>query len=266
MLENPRSPRVRQVAKLAKKQRRREAQLFLVEGPQAVREALSSASGSVQELFVTASSADKHPDIMELATQAGVEVLPATDEVLAAMCDTVTPQGVLAVCRFIDASLGQVLAAGVRNVAVLHEVKDPGNVGNIIRSADAAGADAVIVTEASVDIYNPKAVRATTGSLFHLPVVTGVSFSEALGALQGAGLRTFATQANGTDINELAEGGALAQPTAWIFGNEAHGLAREEAEQADVRVAVPLYGQAESLSLQTAAALCLYQSAFAQQR
>jgi TrmH family RNA methyltransferase len=266
VLENPRSPRVRQVAKLAKKQRRREAQLFLVEGPQAVREALSSASGSIQELFVTASSAEKHPEVMELAARAGVEVFHATDEVLAAMCDTVTPQGVLGVCRFIDSSLSEVLVPGVRNVAVLHEVKDPGNVGNIVRSADAAGADAVILTEASVDIYNPKAVRATTGSLFHLPVVMGIPFSEALLALRGAGLRTCATQANGTDINELAESGTLAQPTAWIFGNEAHGLAAEEAAQADIRVAVPLYGQAESLSLQTAAALCLYQTAFAQQR
>ena len=265
-MENPRSPRVRQVAKLAKKQRRRDARMFLVEGPQAVREALSSAPDVVLELFVTHASTDKHSDVIELAKKAGVDIVPATDEVLMAMCDTVTPQGVLAVCGFVDSPLDQVVSGDPRNVAVLHEVKDPGNVGNIIRSADAAGADAVIVTESSGDVYNPKAVRATTGSLFHIPVVTGVSFEATMGALRQAGLRTCATQASGTDISELAANGGLAQPTAWIFGNEAHGLADEEAAQADARVAVPLYGRAESLSLQTAAALCLYQTAFAQQR
>ena len=238
--------------------------MFLVEGPQAVREALACAPDSVQELFFTGASEDKHPDVLELARSAGVEIFPATEEVLQAMSDTVTPQGILAVCSFIDVTLGEALSEGARNVAVLHEVKDPGNVGNIIRSADAAGADAVILTEASVDVYNPKVVRATTGSLFHIPVVTGVSFIETLDALREAGLRAYATQASGSDISELTAQGELSAPTAWIFGNEAHGLSEDEAAQADARVAVPLYGQAESLSLQTAAALCLYQTAFAQ--
>jgi TrmH family RNA methyltransferase len=240
--------------------------MFLVEGPQAVREALIHRPHHVVDLFLTPASAERHSDLVELAQHAGIEIALASEDVLASMCDTVTPQGVLAVCDFVDVTLAEVVATNPTNVAVLHHVKDPGNVGNIIRSADAAGAGAVIVTAQSVDVYNPKVVRATTGSLFHIPVVTGVDLAESLAHLHHAGLTVYATEARGTGLDLLASSGALATPLAWVFGNEAHGLSEEELELAHQRVAVPLYGQAESLSLQTAAALCLYQTAFAQTR
>lgn len=240
--------------------------MFLVEGPQATREALTHRSHHVVDLFLTPASAQRHSDLVELATRAGIEITLASEDVLASMCDTVTPQGVLLVCDFVDVTLAEVVATNPTNVAVLHQVKDPGNVGNIIRSADAAGAGAVIVTAQSVDVFNPKVVRATTGSLFHIPVVTGVDLAEALAHLHQAGLTVYATEAGGEGLDVLASSGALTSPLAWVLGNEAHGLSDEELELADKRVAVPLYGQAESLSLQTAAALCLYQTAFAQTR
>lgn len=264
MLDNPRSPRTRAVAKLAKKELRAEARLFLVEGPQAVREALRSRPELITDVFLTTSARDRHADIVALAESADLELTLCTEAVINQMADTVTPQGVIAVCGFTDTTLEAVLADSPTLVLVLHEVKDPGNVGTIIRTADAAGADAVILTAQSVDVFNPKVVRATTGSLFQIPIVTGVPLEETLVALKAAGIRVLATDAQGEDLVDVHAAGVLAHPTAWLFGNEAHGLADEDETLADAIVSVPIYGQAESLSLQTAAAICVYQSAFAQ--
>ena len=179
MIDNPRSPRVRAVAKLAKKSRRHEAGMFLVEGPQAVREALAHKAGDVIDVFMTEQAATRHQDIVELATTAGIDVESVTDEVLEQMADTNTPQGVIAVHHIVPFTLSQVLEGTPRLVVALDRVSDPGNAGTIIRVAVAAGADAVIVTDESVDIYNPKVVRSTTGSLFHIPFVTDVEWAVA---------------------------------------------------------------------------------------
>jgi len=252
------------VAKLAKKDRRNEARLFLVEGPQAVREALRHRPELIHDVFLTPAANDRNADIAALAAEHGVELTLCTEAVINQMADTVTPQGIIAVSAFSDQALGDVTSAFPRLVLVLHEVKDPGNVGTIIRTADAAGADAVILTAQSVDVFNPKVVRATTGSLFHIPVVAGVELEDTVVALKSAGLRVLAADADGERLVDLVEAGVLAQPTAWILGNEAHGLADEDETLADAIVSVPIYGEAESLSLQTAAAICVYQSAFAQ--
>lgn len=264
MLDNPRSPKVRAVAKLAKKDRRMEARLFLVEGPQAVREALTYRADQVVDLFITAHAKDRNVDLVTLANDHGLEVTVCSEAVIDHMADTVTPQGVIAVVGFVDASLETVISQKPRLVALLHEVKDPGNVGNIIRTADAAGADAVVVTRQSVDVFNPKVVRASTGSLFHVPIVMGVELEDAVVALKSAGVRVLATDAEGEDMVSLGHQGVLSHPTAWLFGNEAHGLADDDETLADAIVAVPIFGKAESLSLPTAAAVCLYQSAIAQ--
>jgi RNA methyltransferase, TrmH family len=266
VLDNPRSPSVRAVAKLSKKQQRADARLFLVEGPQAVREALEYRGDLVVDVFITPSALEKHKDIVALAARASQELTLTTESVLLQMADTVTPQGVLAVCAFSDVSLDSVVQASPSLVAVLHEVRDPGNVGNIIRTADAAGADAVIVTRESVDVFNPKVVRASTGSIFHLPVVMGVELVAAVEALRAGGLQVFATDADGESLVMVRDAGRLAQPTAWLLGNEAHGLSDDEEALADAIVSVPIFGSAESLSIQTAAAVCLYESAFAKPR
>ena len=263
MLDNPRSPKVRAVAKLAKKDRRMEARLFLVEGPQAVREALAYRPDQVADLFITAHAKERNVDLVAHAEANNIEVTVCSEAVIEHMADTVTPQGVIAVVGFVDTALEKITTSKPRLVALLHEVKDPGNVGNIIRTADAAGADAVIVTKQSVDVFNPKVVRATTGSLFHLPIVTGVELGDAVLAMKESGVRVLATDAEGEDMVTLRDAGVLAHPTAWLFGNEAHGLSEEDETLADAIVAVPIFGRAESLSLPTAAAVCLYQSAIA---
>lgn len=254
------------MAKLAKKQRRSEARLFLVEGPQAVREAVNSRPELVVDVFITKAGLERHRDLVAAVAAHSIELTVATDAVLEHMADTITPQGVIAVCGFMDVSLASVVASSPTLVALLHEVKDPGNVGNIIRTADAAGADAVIITNGSVDVFNPKVVRASTGSVFHLPVVTGVDLGEAVAQLKAAGVTIFATDAAGESIVTLRDSGRLATPTAWLLGNEAHGLSEADEKLADAIAAVPIYGAAESLSLQTAAAICLYESAFARPR
>jgi len=198
------------------------------------------------------------------AAAAGIPVHVISGDAMSELAQTVTPQGVLAVCGFVDARLDGVTAAGPRLVALLANVRDPGNAGTVLRTADAAGADAVVFADASVDPYNGKCVRASAGSLFHLPVVAGVRLAETAGALREAGLRIVAADGRaGGSLDEPRVRKLLATPTAWLFGNEAWGLPGDLLALADDSVAVPIYGKAESLNLAAAAAVCLYASAAA---
>ncbi|MGR0162072.1 TrmH family RNA methyltransferase [Paenarthrobacter nitroguajacolicus] len=285
-MTNPRADRVRDVAKLAGRPARLKRGRFLAEGPQAVREALTlhreraTAGGSavVHEVFASEACLDRLPELADLAQETQLRL--ASDEVLAAMADTVNPQGIVAVCSFVDVSLDEVLDAGPRLIAVMCQVRDPGNAGTVLRAADAAGADAVVLTGSSVDIYNPKAVRSTAGSLFHLPVVLGADVEELVARCRERGIGVLAADGYGTvnldklqDENaarrlgneSVASEYALESPTVWLFGNEAQGLSDTELALADHRVAVPVYGAAESLNLGTAATVCLYASARSQQ-
>nr|WP_241739902.1 RNA methyltransferase [Microbacterium invictum] len=262
VLENPRSPRVRAVAKLSKRSARHETGLFLLEGPQAAREALRFRPDTLVELFATPTAMDKHQDVRDAARDAGIEVVFTSESVLDAMADTVTPQGIVAVARQSPTSVREVFAASPRLVAICEEVRDPGNLGTIIRAADAAGADAVVLTGRTVDPYNPKVVRATTGSLFHLPIAVGVDLSAAIEKAHTAGIRVIAADVGGEDFLDSRH--LLAEPTAWLFGNEARGLDDDTLGQVDLALRLPIYGSAESLNLATAASVCLYETAFAQ--
>ncbi|HAS33306.1 MAG: RNA methyltransferase [Microbacterium sp.] len=262
MLENPRSPRVRAVAKLSKRSARQETGLFLLEGPQSVREALTYRPEAVVELYATPTALDRHPDIRDAARAVALVPELAADAVLDAMADTVTPQGIVAVARQTPSSLEAVFDAAPRLVAICEQVRDPGNLGTIIRAADAAGADAVVLTGKSVDPYNPKVVRSTTGSLFHLPIAVGIDLADAVDKAHAAGVRVVAADVDGTDF--LVSRPLLAEPTAWLFGNEARGLEEDALSHADLALRLPIYGRAESLNLATAASVCLYETAFAQ--
>ncbi|RUR01056.1 TrmH family RNA methyltransferase [Labedella endophytica] len=264
MIDNPRSPRIRAVAKLSKRPARQETGLFLLEGPQAVGEALTWRPELVLEFFATPTALERHPDVAEAALAAGLEVEFVTEDVIASLADTVTPQGVVAVCRQFPTALKDVFAEPPRLLAILEEVRDPGNLGTIIRAADSAGADAVVLTGRSVDLYNPKVVRSTTGSIFHLPVSVDADLSDVVRRSREAGLRVLAADVKGESLLDVRRDGVLGEPTAWIFGNEAHGLEDEFLGLADRAVTVPIFGRAESMNLATAASVCLYESAFAQ--
>lgn len=256
-----RSVRVQAARRLAKRAFRTREGRFLAEGPQAVREAVGR-QGTVSELFATRDAAARHGEIVAAAEAAGAPVHVVSGEVMAAIAQTVTPQGLVAVCAVLDRPLADVLATGPRLVAVLAHARDPGNVGTVIRTADAAGADAVLLTGDSVDPYNGKCVRATAGSLFHLPVSVGGSVEVDLPALRAAGLRVLAADGHSdVDLDQATDSGLLDGPTAWVFGNEAWGLPAGTRALADAVVKVPIHGRAESLNLATAAAVCLYASA-----
>jgi len=277
-----RSPRVKAARQLAKRSFRQRARSFLAEGPQAVREALArrenpgpaatlgeavpGAAGSgppvVTELFVTAAAWARHAELAGQAAGQGAAVYTVSGEVMAELAQTVTPQGVLAVCRFVDVPLERLAGTAPRLVVLLANVRDPGNAGTVLRTADAAGADGVIFSDASVDPYNSKCVRASAGSLFHLPVVAGAPLRQAAAELSRAGVRILAADGSARlELGELDANGSLSRPTAWLFGNEAWGLPADLLALADDAVAVPIYGRAESLNLAAAAAVCLYASA-----
>jgi TrmH family RNA methyltransferase len=260
-----RTPRVVAARRLTRRVGRDRARAFLAEGPPAVREAVALRPDAVTELFGTPAALARHADLVEAARAAGIRVSAVTEQAAAGLSETTTPQGLVAVCRFLDRPLAEALAAGPPLVALLAAVGDPGNAGTVLRTADAAGAGAVVFSARSVDPYNGKAVRASAGSLFHLPVVRAADLAAAVGAARAAGLTLLAADAAGeADLDELADAGRLARPTAWLFGNEAHGLPDDLAGLADARVRIPIHGRAESLNLAAAAAICLYASARAQ--
>ncbi len=189
-----------------------------------------------------------------------------TERAAAGLSETATPQGIVAVCALLERSTVDVLR-GTRLVAVLAGVADPGNAGTVIRVADAAGAGAVLFAGETVDPYNGKCVRASTGSLFHVALGVEPDPQRAIAACRQAGLQVLAADGGADhDLDDVVDAGILTTPTAWLFGNEAHGMSRELLAAADHAVAVPLHGRAESLNLAAAAAVCLYASARAHRR
>lgn len=317
LLSNLRADRVKDVAALTRRSTRSRRGLFRAEGPQNVREAVrlalsasartapgqdapgransdhaslgpdSTAAGLpvLDAVYVTLEELSRHPeiaaDLEQLDSRGGVFVRAVTPEVLSAMTDAVTPQGMLAVCRLPD---GATTPPPTFHdlTCVLVRVQDPGNAGTVVRAADAAGAQSVAFTAGSVDPFNPKAVRSSAGSLFHVPVLTGLDLDEFSTAAHAAGVTVLAADGHAdTTVDELADAALLRhagldtpsssavlleQPTVWLFGNEAQGLDEHERGLADAAVAVPLHGRAESLNVGTAATVCLYASARAQHR
>ncbi len=255
----PRTPRVVAARRLQRRRDRDQTRRFLAEGPQAVREALS---GTVHELFGTAAALQRYADLADAAAAAGVPVSEVTDDGLAALAETVQPQGLVAVCEQFDVPLAVAVQKRPRLMAVLAEIRDPGNAGTVLRTADAAGAGAVVFAGDAVDPYNGKCVRASAGSLFHVDVVRESGTEAVVAACKAAGVRVLAATGYGdADLDDLADTGVLAAPTAWLFGSEAHGLPKHLLKAADLRVRVPIHGRAESLNLAAAAAVCLYASA-----
>ncbi|MGQ0576666.1 MAG: TrmH family RNA methyltransferase [Pseudonocardia sp.] len=251
--------------KLLRRAGRDRAGRFLVEGAQAVREAVGWAAqrpGRLHELFVTAQAACRHPELVAAAAATGAPVTVVTERAAGGLSDTVTPQGLVAVCALLDVPPVVALAGSPRLVAVLAGVTDPGNAGTVVRVADAAGAGAVLLAGDTVDPHNGKAVRASTGSVFHLPIARDRDPHAVVAACRAAGLAVLAADGAGElDLQSPAAAAVLARPSAWLFGAEAHGIPAELVTQADHRVRVPIHGRAESLNLATAAAVCLYASA-----
>jgi rRNA methylases len=262
LIQDPSQAEIKGVAKLTKKEARSETGLFLLEGPQGLKEALDRPK-LIEKLFATESFEEKYPELISRARDSRVSVNLVSESVLKELSDTTTPQGVVAVCQQFHVSIEDVLASKPTLVAFLAQIRDPGNAGTVLRAADAAGADAVVFSKGSVDIYNPKVVRSTTGSMFHLPFVIEADISSSLQKFKDGGLFVLAADVSGDSLSTISPSD-LAKPTMWLFGNEAWGLEPEVSVLADKLVQVPIFGAAESLNLATAASVCMYASAFAQ--
>jgi RNA methyltransferase, TrmH family len=248
--------RVKEARKLSRRSVRTERRLFLADGPKAVEGALGR--GVAVEVYGTPAAAEHYAALVAAAPRAAY----VDERALGSLSDSVHPAGIVAVCSFLDVPLAQAVGAARDGglVTIAADVRDPGNAGTLVRTSDALGADAVVLAGRSVDLYNPKTVRASVGSLFHLPVALEPDPALVVERARGAGLVVLAADGDGELTLDDADG-LLAGPTAWLFGNEARGLPPHLAELADHRVRIPITGRAESLNLSTAAAICLHASA-----
>jgi TrmH family RNA methyltransferase len=246
--------RLKELRKLSRRSERSERRLFLADGPKAVEGALEA--DVVVEAFATPAAAEQYAALLAVAPKTTV----VDERAMAGLSDSVTPAGVVALCRFLDEEPAFFDTRRSSLLAVCADVRDPGNAGTVIRCADAAGAGGVLLAGDSVDRYNPKTVRATVGSLFHVPTAEERDPFTAVAQARSAGYAVLAADMDGDSLFETD----LSGPTAWLFGNEAWGLPEPLRDAADRVVSIPIYGRAESLNLSTAAAVCLYASARAQ--
>ena len=226
---------------------------FVVEGPTLVGDALD-AGVELQCVFV--GEGTRRPPVADRAVAHGVPVFDLAPGVLERVAATVTPQPVLAVARTLDVGIEEMEGASL--VVVCVDIRDPGNLGTVLRSAEAAGVGGIICCGGSVDVYNPKCVRASAGSLFHTRIVAGGDPVKVLGTLGGWGLRRLGTRADAGEPYYLAD---LASPTALVLGNEAHGLPASTADALDGWVTIPMSGRAESLNVGMAAAVLCFEAA-----
>lgn len=253
-----RSSRVVSLAKLHRSSVRRAEGRFLAEGANAVQSALDT--GAVERLLVREDAVERYRDLLEPAEADGLPVHPVNERAADKLSDTTTAPGIVAVCRTLVRPLDDVELSGPGFLVVAVEPREPGNMGTLIRCADAMGARAVVLLGDAVDPHNGKCVRASAGSIFHLPIAVDRDVDAGLARLREAGLLTLATTMDG-EVPLPEAGPLLARPHAWLFGNEAHGLPADVIAGADHRIAIPIAGRAESLNLAAASAICLYASA-----
>jgi TrmH family RNA methyltransferase len=255
-----RSGRVAAARKLTRRAGRDDARAFLAEGRQAASEALAATPDAVREVFATEAAAAAHRDLL---AGTAVPVRLVTEKAAAGLSETVTPQGLVAVCDLPDLTADQVAARLPRLTVALAGIADPGNAGTVLRTADACGAGGVVFGTGSVDPFGGKVVRAGAGSHFHLDVVRSAPLADLLPALRAAGATVLVADGVGeVALPDVAD--RLAGPVVWLFGNEARGVPADLAALADARVRIPMRGRAESLNLAAAAAICLYATQSAQ--
>ena len=265
VLDNPRADRVRRVSGLVGRSARSRSGLMLVEGPQAVRELAAHRPDAVRDVYVREDAWQTHADVVDAARRATRWVHPVTAEVSTAMSGD--SQGICAVAS-VDAISRELPEPSVgETIVVVAQGRDPGNVGTIIRTADAFGAVGVVVVAGTVDASSPKVVRSSAGSVFHIPVCVVASFTDARTLVHGRSAALLGTSggAGSLSLSDLLVQGLsarsrLSQSHAWVFGNEARGLSGEEMRLCDALVSIPMAGEAESLNVASAAATCLFAS------
>lgn len=248
------NPMVKAAAELKQKKYRQQQGLFLAEGLRTVEEAVRY--GAVQSIFYTAIEDDRTRAVLEEAAAKQIKLVCVSDKVLKKIADTGTPQGIIAVCEMRSKRLDEFLASG-KMLLVLDRVTDPGNIGTMLRTADAAGVGGLLLLQGCADIYAPKTVRASMGSLFHLPVLSGLSEELLVQAARKAGYELLVTCLDGADNLYKAD---LQGRLAFVMGNEANGVSPALLAAADKRVFIPMQGRAESLNVAMAAGIVMFEA------
>jgi len=253
MIESLHSPHIARVKALigSKGARERHEQgLFVAEGIQCAREALSTSHGpQIKTLYATAQGLAK----LEDCDLSAIDVIEVSEAVMKAMSDTVTPQGIVTVCFKPELQLDDLSLSKEPFIVYLYQIQDPGNAGTILRSADAMGVDAVVVSPESVDMFSPKVVRATAGSLWNIPVIENVPFSDLSKKLPQSQKYLLSSHATSSIYHASVAGGVIA-----IFGNEARGVTSHDLGEEVSEITIPMKGRAESLNLSAAAAITIF--------
>lgn len=248
------NPQVKAAAELKQKKYRQQQGLFLAEGLRTVEEAVHSKT--VVSIFYTAIDDDRTRCVLEEAAAQQLKLYCVSDAVMKKIADTDTPQGIIAVCKVQDVTLDKLLSKG-EMLLVLDRVGDPGNLGTMLRTADAAGIGGVVLLKGCVDIYAPKTVRSSMGSLFHVPVVSGVAEDKFIAEAKDAGYELLVTSLEGAgNLYKADLGGRI----AFVMGNEAGGVSASLLERADKRVFIPMAGRAESLNVAMAAGIVMFEA------
>ena len=248
------NPLVKAAAELKQKKYRQQRGEFLAEGLRTVEEAV--AFKAAQQIFYTATEDERTLQLLEQAAYMQLKLTCVSEAVMKKMADTETPQGIIAVCRMQEQPLEQLLASG-KLLLVLDRVGDPGNIGTMLRTADAAGVGGIILLKGTADIYAPKTVRSSMGSLFHVPVLSGVAEQEFIDNAKKAGYQLLVTALDGADNLYQAD---LKGRLAFVMGNEAGGVSASLLQQADKRVFIPMRGKAESLNVAMAAGIVMFEA------
>jgi RNA methyltransferase, TrmH family len=255
IINSPKNERIRKYRRLRKKNFRYREGKFLVEGYQAVTEALLYKK-KPECLICNQKGIETMGSYADLMSELSIPCFEVSDEVITTLSTTVTPQGIIAVSSVVHIDLFRLTSESTSTILVANRVRDPGNLGNMLRIADAAGAGGMIICRESADPYNAKTVRSSAGSIFHLPLAIGPGIVEAVQQLKQDGYTVFTTDAHsGTNMWEAEWPGKV----ALVMGNEAWGIPEDEEAIVDGRVRVPILGGAESLNVSAAAALLLYE-------
>lgn len=256
MISSTSNAKVKNVIQLKKKGKlRKEQGVFLVEGIKMVKEA--KQYGQLEEVFVMESFYETQlSQDQEFFTGLSYEIV--TDKVFLHMSDTVTPQGIMALVKMPSYTMEQILQADQAHLMLLEDLRDPGNLGTIIRAGEGAGITGVILSKECVDVFNPKVIRSTMGSVFRVPFCYVEDFYEAVECIKDKGISLYAAHLKGKNNYEQEN---YTSPCGFMIGNEANGLSDQAAELADHYIKIPMAGQVESLNAAIAASILMYETA-----
>ena len=263
-LNSPHIERVKALIGSRGKKNRELENTFVAEGIQVVREAIYSKLSeglAIKKIYVTVDGLNRLSADIDGELLSKFEIIEVSDQVMNAMADSESPQGILALCSTKSCKMSDLWRMKPKRIAFFWQIQDPGNAGTVIRTADACGFDAVVLSSESVDIFNPKTVRATVGSLWHIPVIADVKIEEFIEQARNNALELYALTGKGSQqFNADFISKIKNRPSAWIFGNEARGLPDLISDLNTV--AIPMKGLAESLNVASAAAIVLHSVGF----